>query len=228
MQTAFRKRNAVFLLITPKCYTFSMSEEELVSIIIRDPVRRSVIEAMAALDLPDAWIAGGFVRNAVWDSLFGEGSTTPINDVDVVYFKALDSYGVDQDTLLEIIQKDWMNPVWEEEDTAVAALSSAVPGLSFEVKNQARMHISSVRIVAQEPYKSMSDAVSGWVETATAIGIRMNEDGTFSVLAPYGLEDLFQGIIRPTQPAYSERARERADAKGWLTLWPKLRFEEAC
>lgn len=202
-----------------------MTEADVASIVTADPVRARIVDAVAGLNLPECWIAGGFVRNAVWDARFGEGRQTPINDVDVVYFKPLGAYGMEEAKLLALISAQEPNPVWEEEDHMRAVLIDAVPGYEFEVKNQARMHISTARIAAHAPYASLADAVSGWVETATATGIRKREDGTYEVLAPFGLDDLAAGIVRPTSQEYTERAHTRAVEKGWFTLWPEVRFE---
>lgn len=197
----------------------------MVRAVILDPARARIIDAVSELQLPECWIAGGFVRNAVWDARFGNERATPINDVDVIYFKPLDTYGIDRDALLELIAADKPNPVWEEEEEAREKLARAVPGYEFEVKNQARMHISSRRIVKHEPYASIEDAVAGWTETATASGIRRLATGEYEVFAPFGLHDLEEGIVRPTQEIYITHAKKRALEKGWFTLWPKVRFE---
>lgn len=202
-----------------------MTEEDVVAILIADSARARIVDAVAALGLPECWIAGGFVRNAVWDARFGKGKQTPINDVDVVYFKPLGSYGLEEAEVLRLVSAQEPNPVWEEEERMRTALEEAVPGYEFEVKNQARMHISVARIEAHPPYASLADAVSGWVETATATGIRRRDDGAYEVLAPFGLDDLAAGIVRPTSEAYTERAQTRAAEKGWYASWPEVRFE---
>ena len=39
------------------------------------------------LELPDAWIGAGFIRNSVWDVLHGrEIDASRLNDVDVLFF----------------------------------------------------------------------------------------------------------------------------------------------
>ena len=43
------------------------------------------LRAVAALELPDAWIGAGFLRNAVWDALHGlPFGANPPSDVDAV------------------------------------------------------------------------------------------------------------------------------------------------
>ena len=202
--------------------------ERIIEIITADSERVAVLRAVASLGLPEAWIAGGYIRNPVWDVVCQASEKNSGTDIDVVYFRPLDDYGISEEELIARIRADEMNPVWEEEEAARKKLEQMIPGLEYEVKNQARMYFSSARTVQHKQYRSLSEAVSGWVETATATGVRLNNDGSYSVLAPYGTEDLFAGIIRPTNSTseYKERAHKRAEKKGWLKRWPTLRFAD--
>lgn len=51
-----------------------------------DPVRCRLLLVLAGLQLPDAWLAAGFVRNLVWDRLHGYPEPTPLADLDVIHF----------------------------------------------------------------------------------------------------------------------------------------------
>ena len=51
----------------------------------RDKQRMRLLQAVRALQLPDCFIAAGFVRNMVWDALH-DYPLTPLNDVDVIYY----------------------------------------------------------------------------------------------------------------------------------------------
>jgi hypothetical protein len=66
-----------------------------------------------------------------------------------------------------------------------------------------------------------------WPETATAVAVRLDRDGVLHIAAPYGLEDLFGAVLRPTVRFVQEK-RELFDArwqgKAWLSLWPQLQF----
>jgi len=68
------------------------ARQEIVSILSADPLRVSALRAVAILELPDAWLAAGFVRNAVWDARHGY-PPTPLNDLDVIFFDAEDPDG---------------------------------------------------------------------------------------------------------------------------------------
>jgi hypothetical protein len=87
------------------------------------------------------------------------------------------------------------------------------------VKNQARMHLRN----GDAPYRNTLDAVAHWAETATAVAAR-SIGGTVEVMAPYGVDDLLNLIVRPP-PAFEHKIdiyRERVTAKDWPARWPKL------
>ena len=46
------------------------------------------LRAVEKLRLEDTWISAGLIRNKVWDTL--NNVTTPINDIDVIYFDSSD------------------------------------------------------------------------------------------------------------------------------------------
>ncbi len=79
------------------------------------------------------------------------------------------------------------------------------------------------------PYTSSEDAVSKWPETATCIGVKM-ENGKLKLVAPYGIGDLMNLIVRPN-PAFIDEGNvknvvvERMKNKKWLEKWPKLKLE---
>lgn len=80
-----------------------------------------------------------------------------------------------------------------------------------------------------EPYNSTFDGVAHFTEIPTAIAVKMC-NSELEIMAPYGLEDLFIKIVKPTPyyqnnnklySIYSERMRE----KKWDTIWTDLFIE---
>ena len=176
-----------------------MNEDEIRNLIANDEDMMEVISLVNKLDLPDYLIGAGFVRNFVWDKLHHYDNVTPLNDIDVVYF---DPLHIDKD--LEKQYEDYLN--------------SQKAG-NWSVKNQARMHLKN----SHEPYISTLDAISHWTETATAIGVRLNKKGEVEIIAPYGIQDLVNLIIRPITNTDLSIFRERVTNKKWLTKWPLLK-----
>lgn len=177
-----------------------------------EPALMRALQAGRELDLADWCIAAGAVRNPVWDRLFGctgTGNTAgTAADVDLVYFDAADT-GAGRDHALQ------------------ARLRARMPELDWEVVNQAGVHhwyeAAYGRAVA--PFRSLEQALASWPETATAVGLRLEADDRLTVLAPLGLQDLFDGVLRHN-PARSSAAQfqQRVLSKRFLQRWPRLRL----
>jgi hypothetical protein len=172
---------------------------ELTAILQRDPVLAQALPILAALDLPDAWIGAGAVRNPVFDHLH-ELKPAPLADIDVAWFDPADA-SPRRDADIE------------------AELHRRAPDLPWSVHNQARMHPRNA-----PPYTSAVHAIGHWVETATAVAVRLDPRGEIEIAAPHGLDDLLGLVLRPV-PAYQTRLDvfyARIAAKGWLRRWPLL------
>jgi hypothetical protein len=162
----------------------------------------AMLRTLASLDLPDAWIAAGAVRNAVWDALHGHAHATPLADVDVIWFDAAHA-GAALDRRLE------------------RQLRDLSPGVRWSVKNRARMH----RRNGDPRYADCLDAMRHWPETATCIAARLAHDGTIALCAPYGFDDLLGCVLRPTPYFASDRVavfHDRVTTKRWQQTWPRL------
>lgn len=93
---------------------------------------------------------------------------------------------------------------------ATARLVALLPG-PWEAVNQAAYG-----------HDSAAQGLASWPETATAIGARRTRDG-LELLAPWGLDDVVQGVIRRAPLFHDVDAyRARQDAKRWTTRWPDL------
>lgn len=179
---------------------------ELQGLIASDPRRMQVLRFVKDLGLPDCWVAAGFVRSRVWDHAHGY-STSPLpQDIDVIWY-------------------DPAQPAAERDAVLESALHERDDTLAWSVKNQARMHQRN----ADRPYRSATDAMRYWPETATAVGVRLGRQDEIEVAAPYGLEDLFDLIVRPTHRFKAEKHAvflDRIRSKRWQATWPKLKIED--
>jgi hypothetical protein len=175
------------------------SATRLQKILVDSPVG-VVLPAIALLNLPNWWLAGGAVRNTVWRSLFGNDCQLVINDFDIAFFDALGDRS--------------------QELAAKAILTAQFPDYKFDVKNQA----SFARWrPGRRPYSSTEDGVTDWLHTATAVGVRLDDGGQWQLFTPYGLDDLFNGIIRPT-PAHIHNPDAENKAASFLQKCPCLRL----
>ncbi len=179
-----------------------MSNKDILTLIKDDPWMMDVLSRAEKLNLPDWIIGAGFVRNKVWNHLHGYTDQN-INrtDVDLVYF---DPKGNDY-----------------EADKKLAQKLKAETGIDWEIVNQQYAHTWN----NLPPYKSTEDALSQWPETVTAIGVILR-NGELQLIAPHGVEDLVNLIVRPT-PMFLDRAdfiKGRVAKKQWLQKWPKLKL----
>ena len=91
-----------------------------------------------------------------------------------------------------------------------------------KVRNQARMHVWK----GLPQHKSTSDAMTYWLETVTAVGVRLEVDDTLTVIAPLGVDDLVGLRCRPTEFGRTQLKdyQGRIAQKRWRELWPRVRF----
>jgi uncharacterized protein len=173
---------------------------EVARLIAGNPEMRHHLRLVAELNLPDCWVGAGFIRNRLWDALNGWPPKEIRTDVDVVYFDPLPA----SPRMDQLLQRQ---------------LKARAGTVDWSVKNQARMHSRN----GDRPYNDTIDALRHWPETATAIAARAIPGG-IEVIAPYGVADLMNGIVRPT-PAFANKLelyQHRIATKGWLVRWPHL------
>ena len=99
--------------------------------------------------------------------------------------------------------------------------------MPWEARNQALVHLWYPRRfgIAVPPLHARPDAIATFPETASCVGVRLLDDDSLHVVAPYGLDDLLGCVCRhnPARvpPAYYE---ERVAAHGWRERWPRMRY----
>jgi len=180
-------------------------ERRVVEIVLRDPAALAQLRAARSLALPDWCLAAGFVRNRVWNALSGQEPHDRAADVDLLFFDAAD-------------------PSKAREQAIERELAALAPGVDWEARNQARMHLHN----GDPPYRDTAHAMTFWLETCTSVGLRLEDDGRISVIAPLGLDDLLAMIFRPSAAGQRriEAYRGRLAAKTWKARWPKAIFIE--
>lgn len=180
------------------------TEEEMVNVVKRDVWMMEILYAAKSLNLPDWWVCAGFVRAKVWDTLHNFNTRTHLPDVDVIYF--------DKRNLSEETEKGYE-----------AQLRSLMPDIPWSVKNEARMHL----VNDIPPFKSSVDAISKFPETATALGLKIDENNEIILTAPCGIKDVLALKIKPT-PYFAENEKlgeiykQRVTKKSWKSIWPMV------
>ena len=171
----------------------------ITNLIKKDKLRLQALESVRQLDLPQCYIAAGFLRNLVWDHLHHYPEATKLNDVDVIYF---DNNESDPNYYLQ----------------AEHYLQEKMPALNWQVRNQAYMHQRN----GDKPYTSSLDAMGFWPEKETAIAIRLTAMDTLDCIAAFGFGSLFKLELTPNPKRSYLLFEQRVKCKNWLIQWPKL------
>jgi hypothetical protein len=185
-------------------------EPRLAANVRADPGLMHVLTTVRGLGLNDWRVFSGAVYQSVWNAVTGRPAGYGIRDYDLGYF--------DPDAS------------WDAEDAVIRRVAAAFdePFRSMvEVRNQARVHLWFEGKFG-EPYDALAgtdEALARFVAPAFAVGVRLEEDDTISVVAPFGLEDVFSLTLRPNP--------DRPLAKGWskavanaTARWPELTIME--
>lgn len=177
----------------------------LKNILLKNDKIRYLLEKMDESGVSNYYIVAGCINQTVFNYYHGYEVDYGISDYDIVYFDEDVSY--------------------EAEDRVIKRINSLVGDIDIKVdiKNQARVYLWYYEKygVKRDPYVSVEDAINKWTSTVTCIGVRLSK-GVFSVYAPYGLNDIFEMVIKPvklevTEDIYSEKALN------WKKKWPKLK-----
>lgn len=185
----------------------SGQHQALLAITRRTGWMMQALRAARGLGL-DSWCIGaGAVRNMVWDELHGHARPSALSDIDLAYF---DARCLDGQRDAELQRE----------------LEQALPGVPWEVTNQAGVHLwfESCFGHAVEALPSLQAAVASWPEYATAVGLSLDGDDRLTVIAPHGLDDLFAMVVRrnPARVSVAEY-RRRVQTKAYAQRWPRVR-----
>lgn len=177
--------------------------------ILRDsPSLMRVMETIRDLDLPDWLIFSGAIYQTALNRLTGREADYGLKDYDLGYFDASDLSYEAEDVVIRKVAAAFEPPLRE----------------MVEVRNQARVHLWFEGKFGEpyEPLTHTAEALSRFTSTTFSVGARLERDGTMTLVAPFGLQDLFDLKLRPNPtrrtigfPRTAEAAQKR---------WPELRI----
>ena len=168
-----------------------------------------VLKVLKELNLPfEYYVGAGCITNTVWNDISGYHLEYGISDIDIVYYEPEDKTSESEKKLKEKL----LNRLGD------------FP-FKLDVKNQARVHLWYEKKFgfSIEPYQSLEAAIDSWPTTATALGLRKEQDGSYTIYATYDLDDLFSMIVRPNKLMITREIYENK-AKKWREKWPKLKI----
>lgn len=189
-----------------------VSEPELVerleAIVRATPGTMAVLEMARELDLPDWLIFSGAIYQPVLNHLTGRAPEYGVKDYDLGYFDPDTSYEA-EDLVIQRVAAVFEPPLKE----------------MVEVRNQARVHLwfEDKFGEAYAPLAHSAEALTRFVSPLFAVGVRLEADGRMTVLAPFGLADLFALRLRPNPVRVTNGfARTAASVS---RRWPEIAVE---
>ena len=172
------------------------------------PTLMEVLRKVRDLDLPDWMIFSGAIYQRVLNHLTGRDPDYGIRDYDVGYFDPSDTSYEAEDAVIRRVAAAFEPPLRE----------------MVEVRNQARVHLWFEGKFG-EPYSALrntAEALSRFTTTAFSVGARLEADDRLTLVAPFGLEDLYALRLCPNpirQTGGFEKSTLTAQAR-----WPELRL----
>ncbi len=187
--------------------TATIREEQwrrLDAIIRADPDLMRLLIRLRSLRLPQWRLIAGCLYQTVWNALTSQPRGTGIQDYDLIYFDATDLS-------------------WEAEDAVIRRVTPALRDCvgPVEIRNQARVHLWFQDRFGS-PYPALTcadDALRRYASVVHAVGVRLLDDDSLDIAAPFGLDDLFTGTIRPNRALDNAASHARKAARA-QAIWP--------
>jgi uncharacterized protein len=184
-------------------------EGRLERIVRAAPNLMHVLRTVRDLDLPDWLLFSGAIYQRVLNDLTGRDPDYGVKDYDVAYHDASDlSY--------------------EAEDGVIRRVAAAFePPLrdKVEVRNQARVHLWFEGKFGEPyaPLASSAQSLERFVSPLFAVAVKLDADDRLTVIAPFGLDDLFAMRLRPNPHRPTKNFARTAAAI--TSRWPEVRIE---
>jgi hypothetical protein len=177
------------------------------AIIRADPDLMALLARLRDIGLPQWRLVAGCLYQTVWNALIQRPRGTGIKDYDVAYYDAGDLS-------------------WEAEDAVIKHVAAETQGCvgPIEVRNQARVHLWFEQRFGSSAYPQLSsadDALRYYASIVHAVGVRLEANGQLDVVAPFGLDDVFDMIIRPNR-ALANASSHNAKAVRAKAIWPEV------
>lgn len=185
---------------------FAAQRAALEGIIRSDPVLMEVLDALRAEALPEGMLVAGAIYNLVWNRLTGRPDLAGVNDIDIFYF-------------------DDSDLSYEAEDAVIKRLDGRFAHLPLpvQVRNQARVHLWFPQKfgIPFSPLGSAAEMLGRYASKTHAVAARLEPGGDMTIIAPFGLDDIFSFRIVPNRVLMNRPAHEAKGARA-KAIWPEI------
>lgn len=182
----------------------SSADQRFIEEALQNPINRTILERLGALELEQPWLVAGCVYGTVWNLLSDRPVTENIKDYDVFYW--------DEDVS------------WEAEDRVIKGAAELFSDIDAEIefRNQKRVPLwFEKRFGAPYPTPSSAkDCIGKFLVECTCVGIGV-EEGAYMLEAPFRLEDVYKGRLVYNQDNPTPH-NFQAKAESYKARWPWL------
>lgn len=178
-------------------------QTELFDLIREDTEFTEVFQILNQMHLPQAYICGGAIRDFVWNKQTNQTTNLRLGNIDIFYVDPGESNEQALIRQTQINQK-YSKYLWNLTNIALP-----------------QRHTSKLILG-----KDILTTLQMFPETCSAVGIACDQMQNLSLVAPYGLEDLFELKVRPTPAIQNAKDylnyQKRLERKKWQRQWPEL------
>jgi len=160
----------------------------------------TVLNALTAQGIPNAWLAGGALTQSYWNHQQGLPWHQGVKDFDVVYFA--------QESIEAQRQREQQ-------------LNATCPvAFDIDLKNQALVHTWYGQKFGHEidPYESALEGIESWIP-AFSVGIALAATSQLKLYAPFSLADIYHQRVTPNKKVMSRQSYETL-CEGYRRRWP--------
>jgi hypothetical protein len=183
-----------------------MREQAFLAQVMRNRVNAEILTRLPDLDIPQAFVVAGCLFQTIWNIRSDRAPQADIKDYDIFYF-------------------DDSDLSWDAEDAVVRRCNALFGdlGVIVEIRNQARVHLWYEQHfgVAYPRLTSTKDGIDRFLMPCCCVGLRVGDEGAPELYAPYGLDELAAGLLRPN-PINDQPALFEATAASYRARWPWL------
>lgn len=182
------------------------SSDRFVRDVLSNRNNAAILDRWSRLPVAGGWLVAGCLFQTVWNLRSDLVPEASIKDYDLFYFDA--GAGEDDERRVQALV-----------ETELADL-----GIVVEATNQARVHLWYEDHFGH-PYPelvSAEDGIDRFLVLSTCVAIRPRA-ASFEVYAPYGLQPLYDGVLKPNplcdhRPLFERKARSYAERWPWLCI----------
>lgn len=184
------------------------SKQEFINDVKQNKNNRLILERLPILNIPDVWLAAGCLFQTIWNLQSQRPAEENIKDYDLFYFSSDTSYEAENEFIL------YAKDAFKDLD------------INIEIRNQARVSIWYKEKFGGD-YPELNQAKEGinhFLIECTCVGLQVSENGGIELYAPYGLEDLYDGKLKPNKNSFSKPEFTPLKVRSYQERWPWLEF----